>query len=326
LLRAALIGFGTMGRNHARILKNLDQVELALIVDPIKPTHQIFPDVAWVESLEEYDFSTIDYCVISGPTSLHEEFVTKVIERRKPFLVEKPISDSIESANRILKLAELNDIKGAVGHIERFNPALLEAKKKINNGDLGEVLQISTRRQGPFPSRISDVGVTFDLASHDIDLTMWLVDSKYKSVGAITKSKDKNSVDDMILINGILQNGVIVNHIVNWLNPLKERSIQVIGKLGTFVIDTLMSDLYFHENGSVNMSQSPLAQFTGVTQGKTIKFAFEKPEPLLTEHIHFRDFVLGLDAQVAGLESATETIKVLTAALQSARESKVVKL
>jgi predicted dehydrogenase len=168
--------------------------------------------------------------------------------------------------------------------------------------------------------------VTFDLASHDIDLTMWLVDSSYKSVGAITKSKDENSIDDMILINGMLQNGVIVNHTVNWLNPLKERSIQVIGKLGTFVIDTLMSDLYFHENGSVNMSQSPLAQFTGVTQGRTIKFAFEKPEPLLTEHINFRNFVLGMEAQVAGLESATETIKVLTAALQSARESKVVKL
>ena len=104
---------------------------------------------------------------------------------------------------------------------------------------LGEVYQIATRRQGPFPSRIADVGVAKDLASHDIDLTAWVAQSDYATVCAQTTFKSGREHEDMIAITGRLANGVIVNHLVNWLSPMKERVTIVTGEKGAFVADTL---------------------------------------------------------------------------------------
>ena len=168
-LRAALIGLGAMGKNHARVLKSLPGVDLVAVFDPAVAEGSL--EVPLVSSFEELISLKPDYCVIATPTFTHEELAIKLASKGINIFIEKPISVSADSASRIIAAVTEKGLIGGVGHIERFNAALVEAKRRINLGELGDVYQISTRRLGPFPARITDVGVTIDLATHDIDLT-----------------------------------------------------------------------------------------------------------------------------------------------------------
>jgi predicted dehydrogenase len=226
------------------------------------------------------------------------------------------IRDAAKSANVI----------GAVGHIERFNSALQEARKRVLAGELGTIYQVATRRQGPFPSRISDVGVVKDLATHDIDLTSWITGKKYLQVSANAAFRSGREHEDLISVSGILEDSIVVSHLVNWLSPLKERKIIITGEKGTFVADTLRADLTFYENGKIEISQSELAHFRGVTQGDVHILAFEKPEPLVVEHQNFRDAVLGKPSNIVSLEVGTTTVKIADAIIESYTNKSLVKL
>jgi predicted dehydrogenase len=249
-----------------------------------------------------------------------------LIEEGIPFLLEKPIASNSQSAEKIITAAKKNNVKAGIGHIERYNSALRLAREKISEGVLGSIYQITTKRQGYFPSRISDVGVVLDLATHDIDLTSWLVGEKYLNVGAHSAFRSGRTHEDLISITGNLANGIVVNHLVNWLSPLKERSIQVIGEKGIFIIDTLLSELTFYENGSNFIVNSGKDTFKGVSQGEVIKYEFSKYEPLRAEHEAFRDFILGKSEEIVSLESAFQTLQVAEAVIKSSKTNIMVKL
>lgn len=325
-LKAALVGLGIMGANHARVLSNLEGVDLVAVADPQGDIRGMLPGTEVLTYVEEVIKKKVDYCVIAAPTAYHEEISLKLIDAGISILIEKPIAHTFESANRISKAASDKGVVGAVGHIERFNSALQQARVRILNGDLGEIYQISTRRLGPFPARIADVGVVMDLATHDIDLTSWIADSKYKNVSAQSATRSGRAHEDLVAVVAQLQNGVVVNHLVNWLSPLKERKTIITGEKGTYVIDTLTSDLTFYANGTVNVSQQQIAHFKGVSQGDIQIYAFSKPEPLMLEHQNFRDAVLGLNSDIVTLESGTQTVEVAEAIIKSTRNKKAIEL
>ncbi|MEI6689890.1 MAG: Gfo/Idh/MocA family oxidoreductase [Thermoleophilia bacterium] len=323
-LRAALIGYGAMGKNHARILNSLDNVDLVAVLDPgISPSTSNLP---FVSSLDDLIHLEPDYCVIATPTITHEEIAIKLAENGINIFIEKPIAISSDTATRIIASVEKNGLVGAVGHIERFNASLIEAKRRIKQGQLGDVYQISTRRLGPFPARVTDVGVTIDLATHDIDLTKWISDSTYESICAHSAIRSGRNNEDLISVVGKLRNGIITSHNVNWLSPLKERKTIITGEKGTFVADTLRSDLTFYENGSIVNTQREIAHFKGVTQGETTIFAFERPEALLVEHLEFINALNGLASNIVTLGEALETIRVAEAIATSAKEGLVIEL
>jgi len=316
-LRAALVGLGMMGQNHARVLSSLEGVDLVAVADPQGDIRGALPNTEILKSIDEVIAKKVDYCVIAAPTAFHEEISLKLIEAGIHILIEKPISHTFDSAQRIASAAEKRAVVGAVGHIERFNAAFQQARSRIQDGALGEIYQISTRRLGPFPARIADVGVVMDLATHDIDLTSWITNSEYRHLSAQAATRSGREHEDLVAIVAGLQNGIVVNHLVNWLSPLKERTTVITGEKGTFVVDTLTSDLTYYENGRIQMSQEQLAHFKGVSQGDVRTFAFEKPEALKTEHQNFRDAVLGLDSAVVTLESGCRTVKVAEAVIAS---------
>jgi predicted dehydrogenase len=264
--------------------------------------------------------------VIATPTFTHEELAVSLAEAGTNIFIEKPISTSVESARRIISSVEKNGIIGAVGHIERFNAALIEAKRRIQLGQIGDVYQISTRRLGPFPARITDVGVTIDLATHDIDLTKWIAESNYYSICSHSAIRSGRNNEDLVTAVGKLQNGILVSHNVNWLSPLKERKTIITGEKGTFVADTLRSDLTFYENGSIINTQREIAHFKGVTQGETTVFAFEKPEALYVEHLEFVKSLTGKKSDSVTLQQASETIRVAEAIIESTRREESIKL
>jgi len=317
-LRAGLIGLGMMGRHHARVLSGLEGVDLVGMADAAGDPHDVTAGRPLVSSIEELIAMKLDYCVVALPTIYHEQAGLALAEAGVHALIEKPVTHDTASARRVTDAFASKGLIGAVGHIERYNPALQSARARIAAGELGTVYQVTTRRQGPFPARIADVGVVKDLATHDIDLTVWVTQQPFVSVGARTAFRSGREYEDLIAATGQLADGTVTNHLVNWLSPMKERVTVITGELGTFVADTLTADLTFHANGSVKVTRSDIAQFRGVSEGDVVRFAIAKPEPLGVEHQNFRDAVLGKDADIVTMEQGLATLAVAEAMIQSA--------
>ena len=319
VLRAGLLGVGMMGRHHARVLRELDGVELVAIADPGGDPHGVAGGLEILPDIDALIAAGIDIAVVAVPTRFHEEAALKLAAAGVHTLVEKPIAETVEAGKRMVDAFADAGLIGAVGHIERFNPALQQLRRRLEAGDLGNVYQIATRRQGPFPSRIADVGVAKDLASHDVDLTAWVAQSTYVNVFAQTTFKSGREYEDMIAITGRLASGVIVNHLVNWLSPMKERVTIVTGEKGAFVADTATADLTFYANGTIPLEWESVSSFRGVSEGDVTRYAFAKREPLRVEHEAFRDAVLGKESDVVTMEQGLRTLAVVEAALDSAR-------
>ncbi|WP_186324488.1 Gfo/Idh/MocA family protein [Microbacterium paludicola] len=325
-LRAGLLGVGMMGRHHARVLRELDGVELVAIADPGGDPHGVAGGLGVLPDIDALIAADIDIAIVAVPTRFHEEAALKLAAAGVHTLVEKPIAHTLDAGRRMVDAFAEAKLVGAVGHIERFNPALQELRRRIEAGELGAVYQVTTRRQGPFPARIADVGVAKDLASHDVDLTAWVVQSDYDLVFAQTAYKSGREYEDMITITGRTKSGVIVNNIVNWLSPMKERVTVVTGEKGAFVADTSTGDLTFYANGTVPIQWDSVSSFRGVSEGDVTRYAFAKREPLRVEHEAFRDAVLGEETDVVTMAQGQRTLEVVEAALDAARTNSIVSL
>ncbi|WP_323100615.1 Gfo/Idh/MocA family oxidoreductase [Intrasporangium sp. YIM S08009] len=320
-LRAGLIGLGMMGRHHARVLSSLDGVDLAAVADPGGDPHGVASGLGVLDGVDAIVRAGVDYCVVAVPTVFHEEIGLTLAEAGVHALIEKPLAPEVESARRLTDAFERQGLIGAVGHIERYNPALQNARQRIEAGELGRVFQVTTRRQGPFPARIADVGVVKDLATHDIDLTAWVTQRTYTHISAQTAFRSGREHEDLVAATGLLSDGTVTNHLVNWLSPLKERVTTITGEKGAFVADTLTADLTFYANGSVKVVRDDIAQFRGVSEGDVIRYAMTKPEPLRTEHEQFRDAVLGRPSDIVTMRAGTETVRIAEACIASARQA-----
>lgn len=323
-LRAGLIGLGMMGRHHARVLGSLPGVDLVAVADPGGDAHGVSggrPVEADIEALLGHG---LDYCMVAVPTVYHEEIGLALAAAGVHAMIEKPLAQDTASATRIADAFAAAGLVGAVGHIERYNPALQQARARIEAGDLGDLFQVVTRRQGPFPARIADVGVVKDLGTHDIDLTAWVTQQEFTSVAARTAFRSGREHEDMVAVVGQLSGGAITNHLVNWLSPFKERVTVITGTKGSYVADTLTADLTFHANGDVQSSWDDIRNFRGVSEGDVIRYAIAKPEPLRTEHEQFRDAVLGKEADIVTMQQGLRTVRVAEACLESATTGAVV--
>lgn len=325
-LRAGLIGLGMMGRHHGRVLASLPGVDLVAVADPGGDVHGVAGGRPVLENIEQLIEQGIDYCMVAVPTVYHEEVGLALAEAGVHAIIEKPLAQDTPAATKVAEAFEAKGLVGAVGHIERYNPALQEARRRLEAGDLGDVYQVSTRRQGPFPARIADVGVVKDLGTHDIDLTAWVTQQTFASVAARTAYKSGREFEDLVAVTGQLSNGVVTNHLVNWLSPLKERVTIITGTKGAFVADTLTADLTFYANGEVETTWADIANFRGVSEGDVVRYAIAKPEPLRVEHEQFRDAVLGKDADIVTMTQGLQTVRVAEACIESARTGETVTL
>jgi len=315
-LRAGLVRLGVMGRHHLRLLNSLEGVDFVGVSDPGLPIDT--PDVATFSSLEALIGAGVDYCVVAVPTALHEQVGLQLADAGVHALIEKPLAFESGAAERLAHAFSSRGLIGAVGHVERYNPALQSARARIARGDLGGVYQVATRRQGPFPARIADVGVVKDLATHDIDLTSWVVQAPYISVFAQTAHRSGRGKEDLVSATGMLEDGTIASHLVNWVSPFKQRATVITGERGAFVVDTLREDRALHSNAADDHLWEGLANMHGARVGDVTHFAFPKPEPLVVEHEVFRDAVLGQTGQIVTLAEGAATVEVVESVLGAA--------
>ena len=317
-VRMGLIGLGSMGRHHARVIREVEGMELVAVADPYGDKHGVAGELPVLGDVEGLVAEGIDAAMVAVPTYLHEEVGLALAAAGVHTMVEKPIAATVESGRRVEAAFSGEGLLGCVGYVERCNPALLEMRRRIADGELGEVYQITTSRQGPFPARIADVGVVKDLATHDIDLTAWIARSPYAAVAAQVTHRSGREHEDMVVATGRLANGIIVSHTVNWLSPRKVRETVATGEKGALVADTLHGDLTFVANGDVRSEWDRASTFRGVSEGDSIRYAIARREPLRVEQENFRDALRGHEADVVSMAEGVHTLEVVEAVLASA--------
>ena len=326
-LRAGIIGLGRMGRHHVRVLGELIDVELVAAADIQGRPAKSFRGLDVVDTVDELLDRGIEMCVLATPTVTHEPIGVQLAEAGVATLIEKPLAHDTKAAESIVEAFARTATLSCVGHIERFNPSLQEMRHRLAAGELGDLYQVVTRRQGPFPDRIVDAGVILDLATHDIDLTAWVTGATYRSVSARSAHRSGRPHEDLVSVVAELSSGLVVTHLVNWLSPFKERVTAVTGDKGSLVADTLTADLTLFRNGSQQMEWDRVAAFRGVVEGDVIRYAIPKPEPLMTELRNFAAAVRGdVEGQVVTLEEGLATVRIAEAVRDSAATGETVRM
>lgn len=317
-LRAGLIGLGRMGRHHARVLRTLDGVRLVGALDPQGDLFRAADGIPLAADLDALIRIGLDYAVLACPTLLHEPLGLVLAAAGIPTLIEKPLAGDPAAARRLADAFHSSGTPAAVGYIERFNPALIALRQRVQRGQLGDVFSVATNRTGPYPIRVTDVGVIHDLATHDLDLTAWLTNSHYTSISARTAYRSGRPNEDLLAAVGQLADGTITHHQVNWLSSLKSRTTTVTGDQGTLVADTLTSELTYWANNPEALQAAP-PTFRRATEGDTTHFALPQHDPLTSEHEAFRDLVMGLNPSLATLQDGLHAVLTAHATLQTSR-------
>lgn len=287
LLRAAVIGIGSMGRNHARVYAEMEDVQLIAVADVDQAAAVRVANIYGVRAYADYrrmlDMEPLDLVTIAVPTRLHRQVAEEAAARGVHLFVEKPLAGSVEDAQAIIDAAHAAGVKLGVGHIERFNPAILQLKAELDVGRLGRMFQLHARRVGPFPPRVEDVGVVFDLATHELNIMEYLANARVVSLYAETEREIHAQHED--LLSGVikLDNGVVGVLDINWLTPTKIRELSVIGERGMFRVNYLTQELYLHENSFFSDNWESAMALMGVSEGRTIKYEIKRKEPLKAE-------------------------------------------
>lgn len=239
LLRVGVIGVGVMGSNHARVLAGLPGVELVGVADPDRKQADFVARTlgcAAVADVDELLALGVEAVTIAAPTHLHRDIALACLARGVHVMVEKPIASTVEEGRDIIAAARRARLTLMVGHVERFNPAVEAIKEAIRGED---ILSIAITRVGPFPPRMSNVGVVIDLAVHDIDLIRWFTDSEIVEVQTQLSSALAQR-EDIALLQFRTASGVLAHINTNWLTPFKARNVTVATR-GKYVMGDLLT-------------------------------------------------------------------------------------
>jgi predicted dehydrogenase len=255
-LRIGVVGVGVMGSNHARVLAEMPGVKLVGIADPDGARCDLVAErlgCAVFKDVQALLNAGVDAVTIAAPTHLHRDIALDCTARGVHIMVEKPIAPTVEESRAIVAAARRAGVTLMVGHVERFNPAVQSIKRAIKDQN---ILSIAITRVGPFPPRMSNVGVVIDLAVHDIDLIRWFTESEIVEIQPQTSSAVAER-EDIALLQFRTASGVLAHINTNWLTPFKARTIHVatrdkylIGDLLTLQVTECFG---FQPDGSYSM-------------------------------------------------------------------------
>ncbi len=255
-VRIGVVGTGTMGGNHARVLSDLPSAKLVGVADPDKELASRIGQALGcdaVDSLGALIDLGVDAVSIAAPTHLHHPLALEAIERGVHVLVEKPIASTVSQGREIVDAAVRKGVTLMVGHVERFNPAVQSIKEALRGED---ILSIGITRVGPFPPRMSSVGVVIDLAVHDIDLIRYFTDSDICEVQPLLASARAEN-EDIALLQFRTKSGVLAQINTNWLTPFKARTVHVATRKKYVAADLLTRQVTecfgFQPDGSYSM-------------------------------------------------------------------------
>ncbi len=292
--KVALIGLGSMGKNHYRVLKGIGGFQITALCDVVKNGDYEEPFFTDVD--EMLNNAEIDACIIVVPTFLHKEVALKCLKKGKDLFIEKPVASSVEEALEIQKASEEAGAKVAVGYIERFNPVVAALKEEIKDQ---EIYSISITRVGPFPPRIADVGILTDLSVHDIDLIRFISQREIQKTTIYRSRKIHNHHEDNAILSFKLEHEIVASITTNWLTPFRKRTIEVATKESYFEADLMAQDL------------TEFSEYQKNNSYVVRKCLVKKEEPLLREHQAFLRFLrTGKRSGLSSIEDSMITLEI----------------
>jgi predicted dehydrogenase len=329
MLKAAVIGVGSMGQNHARVYREMEHdVELVGVHDPdaskgsrIALRYSVPHYLDYEKMLTEAKPELVSLAV---PTMYHCEIGCDLMNRGIHVLVEKPIASTLDEAQKLIDTAKKNNVTLAVGHIERFNPVVVELRRRLRERMAGRIYKIQAQRLSPYPSRIQDTGVVIDLASHDIDLMRFLMQEDIVRLYGETLQTINSDREDAF--NGLMRfsSGAVGVLDVNWITPTKLRRLTITGARGMFRCDLLSQELFFYENETAPSQWDTLSVLRGVSEGNVLGIRINRREPLVAE---IEDFVAavrdGRDPMVTGYDGQ-ETLRIALEFLASGKKVELI--
>jgi UDP-N-acetylglucosamine 3-dehydrogenase len=327
--RFGLAGLGAMGRNHLRILSSRPDIRLVAVADPVPESLEAAAAQSGAQPFAEPQAmvaeAELDGLVIAAPTMAHVPLALAAIERGIPVLVEKPLAATVEDGMRIVAAARSNRVPVQVGHVERFNPAVLELGRLLAEGWLSSIYAIASRRAGPFPARIRDVGVTVDLATHDVDILSWIAGERPTRVYGETAQRIHADHEDLLF--GLLHfpSGATGMLDVNWLTPAKRRQLVVVGEEGMFELDYLTQRLTF-TRATDTTNPRLIGGYAPTFEGEVVELPVASSEPLAAELDAFLSVVRDGGRPIIDAEDGLWAVAVATSLLDAAAQGAAIDL
>jgi UDP-N-acetylglucosamine 3-dehydrogenase len=326
MIRLAVIGLGSMGKNHARVCSQLDNVDLVGVFDIKKDVSDLIAKKFNTESFMNYRdaLNKIDGVIIATPTVDHFNIAMDFLDSGKHVLIEKPICSTVKDAEKLVDKASELDLMLSVGHIERHNPVIKFIKDSLDKNHFGDIISINSKRASNYPGRIRDVGVIFDFGVHDIDVMRYLageVVNVYSQAGRYNK---KIEFEDHANISLNFKNGIFGIVEVNWLTPVKIRKLQMTCSKNFVELDYINQSVDVSSSSFKNVDENNL--YNTAIQYNRNHFSLQKSEPLKNEII---DFVSSIENKRSPLVSGfdgLQAIKIAEAAVKSYKLGKVMKI
>lgn len=311
-IRVGVIGIGNMGKNHVRIYS-----KIAKLVAFSDTNEKLGKEMAnqfnvnfyksYKQMLEEEKLGAVS---VAAPTFLHKSIVFDCLSKGIPTLVEKPIAINVSQAREMMEYAKKKTTFLMVGHVERFNPAIIKLKRIINEGRLGKIISLLAIRVGINPPNPAASDVALDLGIHDVDVFNYLL-GKFPEKKKVVKTKlfSKNTADSSVLMleygkaTGIIQ--------TNWITPVKLRKLFVSGTEGYVEVDYIQQRLVFHDkilNIRINGSFYELLSISDQAPKKEVYIS--KKEPLKEELLYFLSNIKNWESN--NIADSIEALKVVS--------------
>ncbi len=322
-MRVGVVGVGSMGQNHARVLSEI--AELVGVVDAdaaVGKRVAARTGTTYFPTVKDLVKAGAEAASVAVPTNLHAKVAGELIDEGVHVLVEKPLASNVDEARSIVGRARDAGVVLAAGHIERHNPAVAFAKEALEAGEWGDLVTASARRVSNFPDRVRDVGVIMDLGIHDVDVLRYIAGAPVESIYASGGRKVHDKFEDHATILLNFANGVNGFVEVSWLTPMKVRKFALTCLRNFVEVD--------YTEQSVLISTSTLQKYDPSDLYRvsyhydTRQVSVQKEEPLKRE---LQDFLAAIQEKRPPLvtgEDAIETLRVCEAAVRSQREHKLV--
>src|SRR4051812_24641609 len=285
--RVLVVGVGVMGANHVRVLADMESVERVGVADRDASAvarmirgRRMRGYADWREAIAA---ERPDAVVVAVPTRWHHEVASYALERGIHVLVEKPITSTLDEGEALVDLATRTGAVLAVGHVERFNPGVVELKRRLDAGQLGRVFHVHARRLGPFPPRVADVGVTIDLGTHDLDVLHHLMGCLPEVVASQVARRAESAHEQLVCALLRFPCGAIGQIEASWLTPRKVRELTVTGEHGVFHLDYISQELRLYQSPAARPDGTDLVEMKGASEGILTQYAVDHREPLRGE-------------------------------------------
>lgn len=319
LTRIALIGFGYWGPNLARNFYQLPNAQLEYVVDNDATARRRAERLYGCKTTNSLDDvladRDVDAVVVATPARTHYELARRSLEAGKHVLVEKPLTMDVGEAEELVATAEQRGRTLMVGHVFEYNPAVAYIKQAIDNGDLGDLYYLYSKRVNL--GRVqSDVNALWSIAPHDISITLFLLGQMPESVRCQGASCLNNAVEDVVFLTMYFPNNVLCHVHASWLDPSKTREMTVVGSKKMIVYDDVSAEgkVRVYDKGAFRKGDVTYGDFQyKLHSGDILIPRLDMREPLQVECAHFVDCVQSGSQPLTDGANGLRVLKVIAA-------------